>query len=65
MDFLLAPGTYSPGNVVVNTAPKFSFGVRTHAKVRNDNPGKHCCGTLHALLFLYVCSFVDMVYGLV
>lgn len=42
MDFLLAPGTYSPGTVVINTAPKFSFGVRTHARVRNDNPGKHC-----------------------
>lgn len=35
---ILAPGTYS--QVVKNNSPKFSFGIKTHRKIVNDNPGK-------------------------
>ncbi len=37
---ILAPGTYSPEKVVLNKSPKFSFGIKTHRKIVNDNPGK-------------------------
>lgn len=37
---ILAPGQYSPEKVVLNKSPKFSFGIKTHRKIVNDNPGK-------------------------
>lgn len=37
---ILAPGTYSPEKVVKNNSPKFSFGIKTHRKIVNNNPGK-------------------------
>lgn len=50
----VAPGAYNPDTVVDNSAPKFSFGVRTHVKIRNDNPGKNC----HARVFFVVVSLL-------
>lgn len=36
----VAPGTYSPKPVITKSAPKYSFGVKTHKKISNSTPGK-------------------------